>query len=212
MNLRDRLIELARIERPGSPVVSVYLNTRWADEHQRDRVRVFLKNELAKARRVPSGRAAEADLDWIDREGEALVAQSRFPDAHGVALLACRALHLREVLPVRVPFPDRFVVAEAPFLRPLAEMLTESPSTLVAFVNTESARLIPLTIEGAGEEVVLESEVAGRHSPVGWAQMAQTHYQRYMQDHRARHFEAVIESLIALTERHGIERIVFGAR
>ena len=30
MNLRDRVIELATIERPETPVVSVYLNTRWA--------------------------------------------------------------------------------------------------------------------------------------------------------------------------------------
>jgi hypothetical protein len=58
MNLRDRLIRLAKIERAETPVVSVYLNTRWADEHQRDRVQVFLKNALAKARRAPSGRAA----------------------------------------------------------------------------------------------------------------------------------------------------------
>jgi peptide subunit release factor 1 (eRF1) len=208
MNVRERMVELARIERAETPVISVYLNTHWADEHQRDRVRVFLKNELAQARRASSGRAAEADLDWIEREGEELVAQSRFPDAHGVALFACQALHLREVLPVRVAFPDSFVVADAPFLRPLAAMLKESPSTVVVFVSTESARLIPLTMEGAGEEVVLESDVASRHSPLGWIRLAQTQYQQYIRNHRARHFEAVIESLVALSERHGVERIV----
>ena len=208
MNLQDRLVKLARIERVETPVVSVSLNTRWADEHQRYRARIFLKNELAKARRASSGRVAEADLDWIERESEALVAQSRFPDAHGVTLFACQAAQLREVLPVRVPFADRFVVAEAPFLRPLATMLKENPSTLVAFVNTESARLIPLTMDGAGEEVVLESDVASRHSPLGWIQLAQTQYHQYIRNHRARHFEAVIESLVALVERHGVERIV----
>lgn len=208
MNVRDRLIRLAKIERAETPVVSVYLNTRWADEHQRDRVRVFLKNELSKARRAPSGRAAEADLDWIEQEGEALVAQARLPNAHGVALFACQALQLQEVLPVRVPFPDSFVVADAAFLRPLAEVLKESPSTLVVFVDTESARLIRVTIGGEGEEVVLESEVPGRHSRGGWAQMAQSRYQRHIQDHRARHFEAVVESLVDLTERHGVECIV----
>jgi len=29
--------------------VSVYLNTRWSDEHQRDRTRVFLTGELRRA-------------------------------------------------------------------------------------------------------------------------------------------------------------------
>jgi peptide subunit release factor 1 (eRF1) len=208
MDLRDRLIRLAKIERAETPVVSVYLNTRWADEHQRDRVRVFLKNELAKARRAPSERAAEADLDWIETEGEALVAQARFPDAHGVALFACQALGLRELLPVRAPFADRFVVADTAFLRPVAETLKESPPALIVFVDTESARLIPVTIAGAGDEVVVESEVPGRHSRGGWAQMAQSRYQRHIQDHRARHFEVVVESLGDLTERHRVERIV----
>jgi peptide subunit release factor 1 (eRF1) len=208
MNLRDRLIRLAKIERAETPIVSVYLSTRWGDEHQRERVRVFLKNELAKARRLPSGRAAGPDLDWVEREGEGVVAQARFPGAHGVALFACQALHLREVFPVSVPFPDSFVVADAPLLRPLAEQLRERPSTLVVFVDTESARLIPVTIEGTGEELVLESEVPGRHSRGGWAQMAQSRYQRHIQDHRARHFEAVIEGLVELIEQHGVERIV----
>ncbi len=208
MDLSVRLTELARIERAATPVVSVYLNTRWGDEHQRDRVRVFLKNELSKARRAAGVRAAEADLDWIQAQGESLVAQTDWPDAHGVALFACQALGLREVLPVGVPFQDGFVVAEKAFLRPLAALLEETPAGLVVFVDTESARLIPLNAEGAGEALLLESEVPGRHSRGGWAQMAQSRYQRHIQDHRGRHWEAVTESLVNLVERDGVERIV----
>jgi hypothetical protein len=63
MDLTARLNELARISRAPSPVVSVHLNTRWADEHHRDRVRLFLKNELRRARRATAGGAAAADLD-----------------------------------------------------------------------------------------------------------------------------------------------------
>jgi peptide subunit release factor 1 (eRF1) len=208
MDPSARLTELARIERAEPPVVSVYLNTRWGDEHQRDRVRVFLKNELARARRAPSGRADESDLDWIGAQGESIIAQERFPEAHGVALFACRALALREVLPVRVPFQDAFVVAEAPFLRPLAAVLEQTPGALIVFVDTESARLIPLTLEGPGEEVRLESEVPGRHSRGGWAQMAQSGYQLHIQEHRGRHYEAVAESLTRLIERYAVKRIV----
>lgn len=208
MDLSARLTELAKIERAATPVVSVYLNTHWGDEHQRERVRVFLKNELAGARRASDGRAAQADLDWIQAQGESLVAQARFPDAHGVALFACQALGLREVLPVRMPFPDTFVVAEAAFLRPLAAVLEETPAALVVFVDTESARLIPLTAGGAGEEVLLESEVPGHHSRGGWAQLAQSRYQLHIRDHRGRHFEAVAESLTRLVESYGVKRIV----
>jgi peptide subunit release factor 1 (eRF1) len=189
-------------------VVSVYLNTRWSDQHQRDRVRVFLKNELSRARRAPRDRADEGDLEWIEAQGESIVAQELFPDAQGVALFACRALDLREVLPVRVPFPDTFVVDDSPFLRPLTALLEEIPVALVVFVDTESARLIPLTPEGPGEEAQLESEVPGHHSRGGWAQLAQSRYQLHIAEHRGRHFEAVAESLVRLIERYGVKRVV----
>ena len=66
MDLKTRMAELARIQSVSTPVLSVYLNTHWADEHQRDRVRIFLKNELTRAREARPGGPAEADLRWIE--------------------------------------------------------------------------------------------------------------------------------------------------
>ena len=208
MDFTAQLTRLAKIKDAATPVVSVYLNTRWADEHQRDRIRVFLKNELRKARRHQEGEGIATDLDWIEAQGEALIEQAEFPDAPGVALFACHGLGLREIVPVRVPFEDTFLVAETPFLRPLASLLEETPSALVVFVDGESARLIPLDRQGAGDEVRLESEVPGHHRRGGWAQLAQSRYQRHIQAHRGRHFEAVVEALDELVGRNGLERIV----
>jgi len=203
-----RLAELGRIRAAPSTVLSVYLNTGWADEHQRERVRVFLKNEIRKARRRPSAQVIADDLDWIQAQGESLIEQARFPGARGVALFACRGLGLRETLPVRVPFEDAFVVADAPFLRPLAAALEAIPSILLVFVDGTSARLVPLNPEGPGAAVALESEVPGHHRRGGWAQLAQSRYQRHIQDHRGRHFEAVAEALVALAEGNSVQRIV----
>jgi peptide chain release factor subunit 1 len=208
MDVERQLAALARIARAPGPVVSVYLNTRWADEHQRERVRVFLKNKIRRARKTRGSQRLDQDLDWLQAEGEGLIAQTRFPEAHGVALFACQALGLREILPVRVPFEDAFVVADAPFVRPLAALVEETPSALVLFVDGESARLIPLHPGGVGEEVALESEVPGRHRRGGWAQLAQSRYQRHIQDHRARHFDAVAEVLIELAEGTAVTQIV----
>lgn len=208
MDLRVRLTALGKIDRASGPVVTAYLNTRWADEHQRDRVRIFLKNELAEARRAPGRRAAEADLAWVEAQGEALLNQTVLPGSGGVALFACEALGLRDILPSRLPFENSFTVAETPHLRPLLELEEKAPSTLVVFIDAESARLVPLTAIGAGEEVALRSDVPGHHSRGGWAQMAQSRYQRHTQDHRARHFEAVVASLTGLVEDHGLRRIV----
>jgi peptide subunit release factor 1 (eRF1) len=188
--------------------VSVYLGSRFADEHERDRVRVFLKSEIKKAHHSPSGHAIKEDLDWIEAQGETLIEGARFPEARGVALFVSKTLGLREVIPVGRPLEDAFVVAEAPYLTPLVALLGAMPSLLVVFVDGESARLIPLNTEGAGEEVSLESEVPGHHRRGGWAQLAQSRYQRHVEDHRGRHFEATAEVVIALTEGNGVERIV----
>src|SRR3990170_4802864 len=85
MQLKARLTELARIKGTTTPVVSVYLNTSWEDEHQRDRVRIFLKNEIRKARQGSGARCAESDLEWIEAQGEALVSQELFEAARGGA-------------------------------------------------------------------------------------------------------------------------------
>src|SRR5438445_349922 len=81
VDFRQRLRELARFEPSGSPVVSVYLNTEWVDEHQRERVRIFVKNALAEAR----GRrwADRDDLDWIERQSGTLIECAVFEDANG---------------------------------------------------------------------------------------------------------------------------------
>lgn len=208
MSSEALLARLAKIKGAAAPVVSVYLNTRWADEHQRERVRVFLKSQLHRARQAEGHREIARDLDWIQAEGQALLEQSRFPDAQGVALFACQALRLREVIPVRVPFENAFVIADTPFLRPFAGAVDETPETLVVFVDSRTARLIPLTPGGAADEVALESDVPGHHRRGGWAQLAQSRYQRHIHDHRGRHLEAVAAALIQLVEDRGVERVV----
>lgn len=206
VDLKARVAALARWEANGTPVVTVYLNTRWADEQQRERVRIFLKNELRRAR--DAGRAHAADLEWIETQGRALIEQSRWPDAHGVALFACHGAGLTEALPVRVPFQDAFVVNDAPYLPPLATVAEETPASLVAFVDGTSARLIPVTSTGADVEVTLESPVEGRHKLGGWAALAQSRYERHIQEHREQHFAAVAAAITEWSDQQGAERIV----
>jgi len=78
VDLRTRLRELARFESDGAPVVSVYLNTEWVDEHQRERARIFVKNALAEAR--DRRWADRDDLDWVEHQGETLIERAAFED------------------------------------------------------------------------------------------------------------------------------------
>src|SRR5512145_2206686 len=207
VDLRARLSALASIHSAAAPVVSVYLNTRWADEHQRERVRVFLKGGLRRAR-AGAGPDLAADLEWIQEQGERLIEQATIPEAHGVALFACGPLRLREMLSVGIPFENAFVVAELPLLTPLAGLVGQAPPTVVVFIDGSSARLIPIDPGGRGEETRLEHDIPGRHTRGGWALMAQSRYQRHVETHRAQHFEAVAAALGELAQEAGGPRIV----
>jgi hypothetical protein len=207
-DVMSKLQELARLAPAMEPVVSVYLDTRWTDEHQRDRVRVFLKNETRKAAAMAGG-SLEAELAWITSQGERLVRQEMRPDLGGVALFAGGATGLREIIPFAAPFKESFVVAETPYLRPLVEALGEVPRTIVAFVDGESARLVALTEQGAGEEVELQTaDVVGHHRRGGWALLLQSRYQRHVQVHRDRHLDAVAATLAEMVEQYGVRDIV----
>jgi len=205
-DLTGRLERLARITGAETRIVSVYLNTRWSDEHQRARVRVFLKNEIHSAR--VRGAALAEDLDWIEEQGELLTGEEGRPGSRGVALFAGQALGLREVFAVAAPFRPLFVVAASPLLTPLVAAVESMGGVLVVFVDGESARLIPLGPEGPAETVVLESEVPGRHRQGGWALLAQSHYQRHIQEQRGRHFEGVAGAVAQLAESRLVDRIV----
>jgi peptide subunit release factor 1 (eRF1) len=208
MTLAEQIVRLSKLKESTGPVVSVYLNTRWTDEHQRERTRLFLKGELRRAREATLAKGLADALDWIETEGEALISQASHADAHGVALFACPALGLREVISVRAPLENTVVVADRPFLRPLAAAVGETPPTLVVFIDAESARLIPVLDAGPGEEIRLDSDVPGHHRRGGWAQLALAHYQRHIEERRGRHLEAVAEALGRVVEEHGVERIV----
>ena len=209
VDFRQRVRELARFESSGSPVVSVYLNTEWVDEHQRERVRIFVKNALAEAR----GRrwADRDDLDWIERQSGTLIERAVFEDAHGAVLFACGSASLRELLPLRVPFDDTFVVDARPYVRPLAGIVDDTPPALIVFADGVSARLIALDASGVTGETVLEAEVPGRHESGGWADLAQSRYERHILEHREQHFAAVAAAIGAWTERHDAHHIVLAA-
>jgi hypothetical protein len=88
MTLADQIARLSKPTESTGPVVSVYLNTRWTDEHQRERTRLFLKGELRRARQGSLAEGLGSALDWIQTEAEALIAQADHAAAHGVALFA----------------------------------------------------------------------------------------------------------------------------
>ena len=52
MDPKKEIRALAKIPETNYPFISLYLNTKWEDEKQRERVRLFVKNELKKAKKM----------------------------------------------------------------------------------------------------------------------------------------------------------------
>src|SRR5437660_10100174 len=159
VDFRQRVRELARLESSGSPIISFYWIHEWVDVHQHDSVRIFVKNVLAEAR----GRrwADRDDLDWIERQSGTLIGRAVFEDANGAVLFACGSASLRELLPLRVPFDDTFVVDARPYVRPLAGIVDDTPPALVVLADGVSARLIALDASGVTDETVLQAAAPG---------------------------------------------------
>src|SRR5207245_2725174 len=74
-----------------------------------------------------------------------------------------------------------------------------------------SARLIALDASGVTDETVLQAEVPGRHESGGWADLAQSRYERHILEHREQHFAAVAAAIGAWTERYDAHHIVLAA-
>lgn len=206
--LEDRLAELASIHHDAATVISAYLVTSWTDEHQRERTRVFLKDEIRHARAADSDGVLGLDLDWIESQGALALAQESAGDMRGLALFACAAQGLREAVALRLPTREAFVVAETPYLRPLAEAAQDTPPAVVVFVDGESARLVRLGPAGIEEAIDLEHEVGRHHRRGGWAMLLQSRYQRSLQVERRRHVDAVADALAGLVEAHPIRAVV----
>jgi hypothetical protein len=208
MDVAATLRELARAEPGDAPVVSVYLDTRWTDEHQRERVRTFVKNEVRRAAAMAAGRLDD-DLAWVTARSESVVRQLEHPEAAGAAMFAGGPAKYRVLLHVAVPVADSFTVADRPRLRPFVAALGDAPRAVVVFVDGCSARLVALTEQGAGDEVTLEtSDTIGHHRRGGWQLLMQSRYQRHIQEHRHRHFESVVGALDDLVAQYGVRAVV----
>ena len=94
MEIKQTLRNLARFSGTDFPVVSVYLDTQWRDQHQRERVTTFMKHHIRLARSM-----AVEDQTWMDRLDQDLIRiENWYPTllrrnleaaSAGVALFAC---------------------------------------------------------------------------------------------------------------------------
>ena len=94
VSLRDRLTELARIESAPTPVVSVYLDARWADERQ-----IAFPAQAWEAERFWREQERMADIAWRFAARQPPVPPETFEDLLGMSVPTVLKLARSRILP-----------------------------------------------------------------------------------------------------------------
>lgn len=210
MDMRSEIKKLARMEEGPYPFLSLYLNTKWDDEQQRQRIRLFTKNQLKKGydqfkEQDDWRKAYHEDQRLIERYVEGLVRRAHDEEVNGLAIFSCSGAKTFLTYPSVLPFENAFFLSRLPALRPLVRLSSQYQDTVAVMVETDSARLFEVSLAGLLGESTIENYVPGRHDQGGWAQMR---YQRHIKDHMDKHHKEVTEQLTELFDSGKWKRIV----
>jgi peptide chain release factor subunit 1 len=204
MEITKELRELARFTAGAMPVLSVYLDTQWRDQHQWERVATFVTRHVRQAQTLPlDSDAVRASLEhdlarltqWVDERLRGLAEVN----APGMACFACHAADLWVEFPSPVPFEDEFTIADRPMLRQLARLDEDYTNALLVMVDSRTAHIYEVVLGGLLTEMEFANEVHGRHKQGGWAQ---ARYQRHVQEQIDRHHKDVAAYIVAYMEQH----------
>src|SRR5688572_10171871 len=147
--VRDAVRRLAAIEPGAYRVVSCYLKLEPRDKTRgkylikmKNRIRTALaaleRQELERATRDQVAADLERVRHYFDEPG-------RLPPARGIALFACRAVGLFEVVPLPHVYRSRLNVEPTPLIRELVALEQDFGTLLVAACDRTGARFFEVT-------------------------------------------------------------------
>lgn len=210
MDIKKEIRKLARIPETEHPFISLYLNTKWEDEKQRKRVRLFVKNELKEVQKLIKdeekiSQSLEKDSEEIQRYVEGLIHNTYDEETNGIAIFACSAIDAFTIFRSSIPFENRFTLSSRPSLRQLVQLSDEYRSAIAVMVDTDRAKIFEMSLGDINLESQVESYVPGRHEQGGWSQMR---YQRHIREHMHQHHRGVAEHLVKLFDLGKCENII----
>ncbi len=212
MALHEELRDLARLPRTDAPFLSLYLNTRWDSEKQRERVRIFVKTKLKECLAASSTlppearRGLEEDAEKVEHYVRGLVNREWDEPFDGVAVFACSGLGEYRVVRSHVPFEQSFACADRPILRAVAERAHEGEPALLALVSGDAGRLLEFDMGGLSREFsFVDEEFPGRHDQGGWSQ---SRYQRHVEEHLNRNLRRLADQLVRWADERRVVRVV----
>lgn len=210
---------LAGLDSRPYRIVSLHLDARWDDEHQRERARLGLRKALAGAREglaaLPGDIAGplERDLARADEYAGMVIKQRLDVGFEGIAAFFCEPRRLDLALLSHASLPTRLRVGTRADVLPLARSAQDMDIALVAVVETDETRIFELTMGGTTADVVT-GDVPDRVQRGGWRQLRiQKHIAHQIQHHHrdaARDLTARFDAVAALRGRP--PRVVLGGR
>jgi peptide subunit release factor 1 (eRF1) len=170
-DLRKLLQEMALLRADGEPIVTLYLDTHWSDEQQRERARVYVRDaarhELDAHEAHPQQQALDRTLRRVIGEAESRINAARDQTSRGVAIFACEAVGLWRVVELPCSVGNRLCTGMRPQLLPLARLLDDVEPAILAMVTARGAELYEIVLGDIVGELTVEGFTPVRHGQGG---------------------------------------------
>ena len=208
---RDELEGLMRRDaRPGSPVLSVYLDTDQSREINIERgfetvFKDMLREIKQRLEKDEKGKF-HADAERVQR-----FVEEEYRDVKRGLVIFCdesEDLFQHIDLNVRVRSVARW--NETPYVRPLVELLDEYERYCVALADRERARLFTIYLGEIEEHRETEASADVRHIKSSGLDhlRSQMNIERKADEHAHRHFKHVVEWLSWLVRKYEFDRLI----
>ncbi len=157
--LDGTLNDLAKLRSGDEPIVSLYLDVRWGDEQQRERVRLFVQDRVRKAlgqypEGSPGREGLARTLARVQEYVAGLTAQLREQGKNGLALFANEAMQLWRLHFFRRSFQPELCTDHIPHLAQLARLADDYEPAIVIVPDANGADLYEVLL---GDLAVEES-------------------------------------------------------
>lgn len=190
---------LCKLDARPHQVVSVFLDSHWDDEQERERARLTLKNELGKAfpgrPHADSQAALARDLARAEAYATNVIRQRLDVGASGIAAFYCEPRDLELEILSPTSLPTSVHLGPRPHVGPLLRCVSEHGRTLVAIVETEEAKIIDLEVGGPTFAESIQGDVPPRVQRGGWRQLR---IQKHIADHVLHHLRQAALALVGL--------------
>jgi len=165
-DLKAALAELSEVRSDAEPIVTLYLDTAWTDEKQRERARLSVQEAVRRtldhhsahpqleALRRTLGRVTAETAQRIDQAGEGA--------QRGLAVFACESLRLWRVLTAPRPFQTALCVDARPHLLQLARLADDVEPAIIVVVQDQGAQLYEVALGAIVNEATIERPVYSR--------------------------------------------------